>query len=282
MEACNLLTLAGETFQDDFIPIAEKFMTKESLLKLINCATKLMADAGHKCVISLLENSQSSKFIPKICEELNSKNSLLRVKCSTYLINILNSYQKSSYEKFLPLIENSILIIVKDANGDVRNKGKKLYSIFKENFPLKAEKLFNKFDDTIQKYIYEDNYEENNLSPVKNSQERNNFFSKNSPNSPNLYIDNKRMKNKNESLLSPEIKKKTNSNKKVNKSSSSLCQKEFDDLLESKENLLENKRQEIENNIQSNSNKKKKENKIISCKNIGTNEDEFQFKGKII
>ena len=44
VEACNLLIVLAESFKDKFELIADKFISKESLLKCINIANKVIAE----------------------------------------------------------------------------------------------------------------------------------------------------------------------------------------------------------------------------------------------
>ena len=169
METCELLIEMAEIFGNEIEILAEKLIQKDSLLKLINCATKLMSDAGHKCIFSIIQSVISHKFIPKICEELSSKNPLIRIKCSSYLLCFMKYYPKNFLEKHIEKIESSIKICLNDANKETRINGRKCFGLLKEIFPTLSEKLMKKLDFVTQKYIYEDlnNDGDNNRSPIK-------------------------------------------------------------------------------------------------------------------
>ena len=74
-------------------------MCKESLLKLLNSANKLILEHVHSCINAIIENVISIKFLGKIVDEFRSKNPAVRSKCSEYIDKILESYPMQVIEK---------------------------------------------------------------------------------------------------------------------------------------------------------------------------------------
>jgi len=72
----------------------------------MNIANKVISDYVHDCICTILINVISSKFLPKIIEEFNSKNPSVRTKCAEYLLIILTNYPISILEKNESVIEN--------------------------------------------------------------------------------------------------------------------------------------------------------------------------------
>lgn len=62
--------------------IAIRYMNKESLLSTISSGNKVIAENGNKCILALIDNVQSEKFINSVTEEMSSKNKNLRDKLS--------------------------------------------------------------------------------------------------------------------------------------------------------------------------------------------------------
>ena len=76
-EAGRLVCIAAEYGQEDIENFCDKLLSKQCLLKLVNSATKILAENGHECVITLLRYVKAPKVIPKIIEEMSSKNTAL-------------------------------------------------------------------------------------------------------------------------------------------------------------------------------------------------------------
>lgn len=47
--------------QSDFEPLAIKFMTKESLIKLLQSGTRVLAEIGNATIIAIIHNVCSSR-----------------------------------------------------------------------------------------------------------------------------------------------------------------------------------------------------------------------------
>jgi hypothetical protein len=46
---------------DDFEPLAMKFMSKESLIKLLHCGTRVLAEIGHQTILAILNSTCAPK-----------------------------------------------------------------------------------------------------------------------------------------------------------------------------------------------------------------------------
>jgi hypothetical protein len=60
-EASKSISLMAQILQQDFEPLAPKFISKNSLYKLLNCANKIMAEHSHICIIAILNNVVAPK-----------------------------------------------------------------------------------------------------------------------------------------------------------------------------------------------------------------------------
>ena len=216
-----------------------------------------MSESGNKCMLSLIENTPCPKYIPKICEELFSKNSQMRTRCSFYLFKILSSYPKIHLEKYLTIIESSIILSVNDANKETRINGRLAFNSFRELFSNKADKMFQRFDTITQKYIHEEfnNSNHHNSSNTYNQEQSNNssfsikIASKGTPNDKNKSKNDKPKTEINESLKNTPIKKNIanfsfNNHRVFN---SSLGQNQIEELFSY--NNLKNEKKEEENDF---------------------------------
>lgn len=164
-----MVCLAAKKAGESLDVFCDKIITKECLLKLINTANKLMADNGHMCMITLLEEVKSHKVIPKIIEELSSKNPSLRQKIAEYLNIIVSSYDKTIIEKYQNIIEGAITTAISDANKDVRQTTRKTFHAYTELFPTRGDKMLSNFDLSIQKALIDDGIVDSSFSPLKKS-----------------------------------------------------------------------------------------------------------------
>ena len=134
-------------------PFCERMINKESLLKLVSNANRILADQGHACIISLIESVRPAKTIQRIVEEFQSKNPLLRYKISQYITKMLEVFPAAVIEKHSSQFENVIFHGVSDAGEQTRSQARAAYKLFAELCPNQAEKLFSKFDHAIQKKL---------------------------------------------------------------------------------------------------------------------------------
>jgi len=167
-EACTLVCMAAKLGGESLETFCDKIVSKECLLKLVNSANKITAEQGHACIIALLEEVKSYRIVPKIIDELSSKNASLRVKIAEYLYIILRSYDQSIIEKYQMIIEGAITGAIGDANKDVRLIMRKSFQIYNELYPARADRMFANYDSSVQKALMEDGVVENKaLSPKK-------------------------------------------------------------------------------------------------------------------
>ena len=60
-EAAKTISVMAEVLQDDFESLALKFISSNSLIKLVQNANKIISEQGHLCVLAILYNVVSAK-----------------------------------------------------------------------------------------------------------------------------------------------------------------------------------------------------------------------------
>ena len=60
-EAARTITVMAEIIQDDFESLALKFISQNSLIKLVQNGNKIISEQGHLCIMAILYNVVSSK-----------------------------------------------------------------------------------------------------------------------------------------------------------------------------------------------------------------------------
>ena len=196
---------------EDIEAFTDKIISKECLLKLINSANKMMSEYGHTCIVTLLEEVKSHRVIPKIIEELSSKNPGLRQKIVEYIQIILSSYDKNIIEKYQPLIEGAIITAISDANKDVRQITRKNFQLYSDFYPAKADKMFSNFDLSIQKALIDEGLVDSRLSPQRKSYTSLNINSAKQNQRPSSSMSGKILSRKPDSNIDPTELHKTTS-----------------------------------------------------------------------
>ena len=148
-----------------FEPAAERYVSANCLLKVILSGNKILAESGHRAILTIIENVISCKYLRcvnkecrlllRIADEMKSKNTLLRSKCSQYLRSILSNYPASVLEKYANSLEDLIKIAVNDASPETRSTGRDNYLLYSQIFPTKAAALYAKFSASVQRALAE-------------------------------------------------------------------------------------------------------------------------------
>lgn len=136
---------------------------------MINSATKIISENGHECVKSLLKNVRNFKVIPKITDEINSKNTAVRQKISEYLCIVTDIFEPQILEKYQIVLEEAITTLICDANKEVRLNMRQTFSIYADKFPSRGEKLFSNFDASVQKPLVDEGHVDMNIYLRKTS-----------------------------------------------------------------------------------------------------------------
>ncbi|KAL4464070.1 hypothetical protein ABPG74_006007 [Tetrahymena malaccensis] len=172
-EACKLLSISAEKMQKSFESIAIKFVSKESLLNIINSGNKTLCENAHYCIQSIIEYCPSSSFMPQLIEECSSKSQQVRSRVSQYLVQILPELNQSQLDRFVPQLDQTISKGVQDANPEVRLNFRQVFGIYYTLYPQKAERILANQDTSIKKLLQEEiNNYDNHQSTANTSNNR--------------------------------------------------------------------------------------------------------------
>ena len=156
-EACRIVALSGRELDSKRIENGvEKMLSQYVLYKLCGSANKVISDACGNCIMLLVKYVQSIKIINKVCEQASSKGTAMKLRCAQSLMIICHEYPDQLILKAQQIIEDSIKLLMGDANGDVRATARKAYLIYKMHYKAQAGIFFNVLERNIQRQIYED------------------------------------------------------------------------------------------------------------------------------
>ena len=170
-EACKLICLASRVCQDKIDILCERLISKECFFKVINSGIKVISENGHECILCLIENVQNIKIIPKIIDEITSKNQIVRNKISQYLNKILEIYHISILDRYQNAFEIAMVNTISDANKDTRMIMRQCFKLYAQKFPAKIERLVIKFDISVQKALIDEGIINHDLSISKQYRE---------------------------------------------------------------------------------------------------------------
>ncbi len=159
--------MAAKYSKESLDSFCEKIISKECLLKTINSANKLTSEYGHSCIVTLLNEVKCFKVIPRIAEELSSKNPILRQKVSEYILIIISSFDRHIIEKYQTILEGALTTALGDANKDVRQTTRKAFQLYIQLFPQQTHKLLNTLDLPVQKALVDEGIIDSSMSTFR-------------------------------------------------------------------------------------------------------------------
>ena len=144
----------AKSLGDNFEQVADRLVSP-NLLKLALNGNKVMAEAGHKAILIILQHVNSDKLLLRIINEITTKNPVLRSKCSIYLRSILSNYPIEIVEKHTEHLENGLRIGLTDASAETRSVARESFVLYESLFPNRATKLYEKLSLPLQRAICE-------------------------------------------------------------------------------------------------------------------------------
>ena len=145
-DACQCISKLAHSFGQLWEPYARKLMPV--FFKMLVVTIKIIADSAHECIKSFLQHTvfnviKSGNCFELIAKGLESQHPSLRTHCAEYFYVYiqLTSNQDTNWlnDSNSSLFEASLLKITNDATEKVRCFAKKIFGVYKINFPSKAE-----------------------------------------------------------------------------------------------------------------------------------------------
>ncbi|CDW80330.1 clip-associated protein [Stylonychia lemnae] len=135
-EASKGISLMAQVMQQNFEPLAHRFISKVSLFKLLNAAKHVLAEHSHICIIAIINNV--------ICPN------------AEYIYLILNQFPEDCYLNHIPIIEDLLISLIQDAKSEARQIARMAYFRYKMIFPDRSDFIFNHLDSQNQRAILDE------------------------------------------------------------------------------------------------------------------------------
>jgi len=153
-EACTLLCALSRQMRDDFSQMADFIVPV--LFKLTFVTIQVMAESGNAAIRCILQNTRIRRAIGSILSGCESRSDVLRLRCSEYLLIVLEVNSSSQLSKYVSDIGKTIVRLLADRSEEVRSTMRKCYWAFNEHFPDRARRMEERFDDMTIRMVTEE------------------------------------------------------------------------------------------------------------------------------
>jgi len=123
------------------------------LINLIQNSAKVMATSGVVCIRFIIQNTFSPRFLPIICQHVNSKSKEIRRYICEILDQLLHTWPTHTLEKHVAILQEAIKKGIADADPDARTFARKAYWGFAEHFKEQADSLLTSLEPTYKRLL---------------------------------------------------------------------------------------------------------------------------------
>ena len=165
-EACRITSLCAKELGLAIEQGIVQLLTQNCLFKIAGSANQVISESASKCILNMLRYVHSLRVISNICEIRSMKANNVRILCAQSLVNIMSYYDTGLIIKAKNNLEETIKILLVDANAEVRATTRKAFILYKNMFNPDGQKIYEKLGKSVQKQILEDekNFVEFNMN----------------------------------------------------------------------------------------------------------------------
>ena len=177
-EACKITSLCAKELGLLIETGIDHLFSQYVLFKIAGSANRVIADSASKCILNIIKYINSIKIISNVCEQKTIKANAVRIIVAQCLVNIFCYYDSEFIIKTRDILEETLSLLLSDANGEVRATTRRAFIIYKSRFNEEAELLFNELGKNVQKQLKEDEKNfGNNIEIHINNKDENEFLS---------------------------------------------------------------------------------------------------------
>ena len=155
-EACKITSLCAIELGLLIEPGLSHLFSQYVLFKIAGSANRVIADSASKCILNIIRYINSIKMITNVCEQKTTKANAVRIIVAQCLVNIFCYYDNEFIIKTREILEETLSMLLSDANGEVRSTTRRAFILYKSRFNEEAELLFNDLGKNVQKQLKED------------------------------------------------------------------------------------------------------------------------------
>ncbi|CAF0724124.1 unnamed protein product [Didymodactylos carnosus] len=150
-EACITLAFMSVKLTNRFERTAEGVIP--ALMNLIQNSAKVISTSGIVAMRFIVDNTQSSKLVPLILGNFESKSKEIRRHTCELLLHMLSHWDRTHLDKHGQLIHDSIKKSLSDPDPEARQNARKAFGLFREYFSQLADQLLNTLDASKKKML---------------------------------------------------------------------------------------------------------------------------------
>ena len=150
-EACITIAYMSQTLRLKVDRFLEALM--QNLINLIPNSAKVMSTSGIVAMRFIIQNTHSQRFVPIICNNINSKSRDIRRHCCEFLDQLLHTWPTGTLERHVNILGEAIKKGIADADPDARSFARKAYWGYADHFKDQADLLLNSLDGVHRRYV---------------------------------------------------------------------------------------------------------------------------------
>ena len=155
-EACKITSLCAKELGLLIETGLTHLFSQYVLFKIAGSANRVIADSAAKCILNIIKYINSIRIIINVCEQKVSKANAVRIIVAQCLVDIICYYDSEFIVKTREIIEETLSILLSDANREVRATTRRAFILYKSRFNEEAELLFDELGKNVQKQLKED------------------------------------------------------------------------------------------------------------------------------
>ncbi|KAK9807883.1 hypothetical protein WJX72_012183 [[Myrmecia] bisecta] len=151
-QACHLLGVLAAALGGRFEMHAIYYIPV--LFKVLVITVQIMADSADLGMRTLLHHCRSPRLLPRLCDAIcTDRSAKLRQSCAEYLLQVVEEWEPSTYERCLDAMENAIRSACQDALSDVRAIGRTAFAAYARIWPERGHAFMRRMDGGLQERL---------------------------------------------------------------------------------------------------------------------------------
>ncbi|KAJ3446702.1 clasp [Anaeramoeba flamelloides] len=151
-QICYLIAHLSRRLKDRFHQMIECLLN--DLLRLVDQKKKVMAESGDFCIKISIHNTRAPKCILILYGVISkTKSTVLRFKCTEYLLLMLGLWETSILEKYCTAIEKILSLTIDGLDPGTRKSGRLAFWRYAQHFTDNARIFYNKLQINTQKNL---------------------------------------------------------------------------------------------------------------------------------
>ncbi|KAI6649218.1 CLIP-associating protein 1-like isoform X22 [Oopsacas minuta] len=125
------------------------------LLTIIQNSTKIISSSADLCLQYCLLNTQTTKVVPLICRQMESKAAIVKKRCAEYILIMLQNWSIPPLKPHELSLSEALKKGLTDGDPNCREFSRMAFPFFNRNFPNSGSKLLSGLSSNLQKTLRE-------------------------------------------------------------------------------------------------------------------------------